>query len=215
MKKDLSKWSMVIAGRWNTAILSPQWLGKEVFHQPDIGIMFPVIGFGPPIFQAKDIRIVVTNESVIFVPLKDSPELLTRIEEAARHILKTLRYTPILAFGENFCYTVEGYPSPLTNVLKLADAEQLSAHGKINEVSLVRTINLETCQLNLKLIGDGSCRIELNYHYPAKPESATADAMEKLMENTYTKNHDHGLRLLETVYNLTLEEDDNHDNKPA
>jgi len=196
---------MVIIGRWNTAILSPHWLSTEVFKQAEIGIMFPMLGVGPPIFQAGDIRIVVSNESVIFVPLKDSHELLTRIEEAARHILKTLPHTPILAFGENFHYRVEGCPKPLANLLNLTDAEQLNAHGKIGEVSLVRAINMQTCQLNLKFVYDGSCRIELNYHYAAKPESGTAEAMEKSMENTYTKNYDHSLKLLETIYDLTLD----------
>lgn len=216
MKRDMDQWSLVIAGRWNTAILSPAWLAKEVFRQAEIGILFPVLGFGPTIFQAEDIKIIVSDDSVIFIPQKDSDEILAHIEEAGRHILNALPHTPIIAFGENFHYIVEGLPSQLDNVLKFTDTEQLNANGKIGEISLVRTINLETCQLNLKIVSDGTCRIELNYHYATKPMLGAAAIMEKLMENTYTTNRDHGLKLLETVYNLTLDEDTNHDNnKPA
>ena len=102
-------------------------------------------------FQTRDIRIVVSNESLVFIPLNDSDELLTRIESAARHILTTLSHTPIQAVGENFLYTVDRFADPLAKVLEFRDADQLSAEGKIDDVSLVRTINLEKCQLNLKL----------------------------------------------------------------
>ncbi|MGA2059554.1 MAG: hypothetical protein ABSG67_03660 [Thermoguttaceae bacterium] len=215
MKRDMDQWSLVIAGRWNTAILSPAWLAKEVFKQADIGIMFPVLGFGPTIFQAEDIKIIVSNDSVTFIPQKDSDELLARIEDAGRHILDTLHHTPIIAFGENFHYIVEGLPSQLADVLKFTDTEQLSTQGKIGEISLIRTINLDSCQLNLKIVSDGSCRIELNYHYMTKPSLETAAAMAKIMENTYIKNRDHGLKLLENVYKLSLDEDENHDNNAS
>lgn len=217
MKKDLSQWSLVIVGRWNRAILSAQWLAKEVLGEEEIGIMFPVVGVGPPIFYTKDLnlRIVVSSESVTFVPLKDSREVLTRIEKAATHILKTLPHTPILAFGENFHYTVDGCPDELTRLLNLEDADRLGLHGKIGGVSLKRTVNLEACELNLTLSRDGACRIELNYHYAATPESATADAMAKRMEGTYVANRGHGLKLLEAVYGLTLEEDTSYDNEPT
>jgi hypothetical protein len=215
MKEDLSQWSLVIIGRWNTAILSPQWLAEQVFKQPEIEIRFPVLGGAPPIFRAGDIQIVVSNERVAFMPLKDSDDVLTRIEAAARHILQTLPHTPIQAFGENFHYSVEGCPEPLASLLNLADADQLSAHGKMGAVSLVRTIDLDTRQLNLKIVYDHSCRIELNYHYPAESELGSADAIEKRMEGTYATNREHGLKLLEAVYDLTLEEDGSHDNKPA
>jgi len=215
MKRDMEQWSLVIAGRWNTAILSPGWLAKEVFQQAEIGIMFPVLGFGPIVYQAEDIKIIVSNDSLVFAPQKDTDEILRRIESAAKHILDTLHHTPIMAFGQNFHYIVEGLPAPLTDVLHFSDTERLSTQGKIGEISLTRTINLDKCDLNLKIVADGSCRVELNYHYQAEPALETAAKMAELMEDIYVKNRDQGLKLLQDIYDLTLDEDVNYDNNKA
>jgi hypothetical protein len=213
MKKKLDQWSLVIVGGWNPAILSPTWLAKEVFRQEEIGILFPVLGAGPPIFQTKDIRMVVSPESITFMPLKDSDDILNRIEMAARHILATLHHTPIVAFGENFQYTEDECPPALIQGMKFWDMESLATEGAIGEVSLIRSISLpSSCQLNLKLVFNGSCRVDLNYHYAVAPALGTADAVATQMTNTYVPNRNHGIELLKKVYNFQLDEVTSDDN---
>ena len=79
----------------------------------------------------------------------------------------------------------------------------------IAETSLRRTIDVEGCRLNLTITTGEPYRIELNYHY----EVAEASQAVKLMENTYVKNWQHGLNLLKTVYDLTLDEEASNDEK--
>jgi hypothetical protein len=210
MKRDLNKWSLVIAGRWNTAILSPDWLAREVFKQEGIKIVYPVLGGTPPIFEAADMRIVVSNDRIVFFPLKDSDELLSRIETAGRHVLTTLPHTPISAFGQNFSYMVEGSQKQFEEVLIFSDATRLGEQGKIGEIALVRTIDLGKCRLNLKIVSGQASRIDLNYHY----EAGSASQATEVMENSYTTNRAHGLELLKAVYGLTLDEEKNDDDKP-
>jgi hypothetical protein len=210
MKRDLDRWSLVIAGRWNTAILSPDWLATEVFKQQELRIMYPVLGWAPPVFEAADIKVMVSPDRVLFVPLHDNEDLLARIEAAARHVLGTLPHTPISAFGENFHYTVEGAPKALADVLGFHDADRLEKQGKISEISLRRTLDLGKHRLNLTITSGNPSRIELNYHYDVVKALDAAEAM----ENTYQKNRDHGLEVLRAVYDLTLDEDEANDEKP-
>jgi hypothetical protein len=213
MKRDLGQFSLVIVGRWNAAILSPAWLAKEVFGEAEMGIMFPVLGWGPPVFRVADINIAVTDSTLTFAPRKDTDDVLTRIENAGRHILRTLPHTPIMAFGENYHYIVGDPPPEITNVLNNEDTSRLAQQGAIAETVLIRSMRLPACQLNLKIAFGQPCHIDLNYHYAPTAPLGAAEAMEKAMENTFVKNRDHGIELLKTVYKLTLDEDIIHDNK--
>jgi hypothetical protein len=222
MKRDLERLSLVIAGRWNTAILSPDWLSKQIFNASEVGIMFPVLGWGPPIFEASGLRITATDVALTFSPTQDSDELLQKIEIAGRQILDTLCHTPVGAFGENFHYLVPDPPPELMTVINDTDVDRLSIQGAgdINETVLVRSIHLSKCQLNLKIVSGKAgqpWRVDLNYHYSLPLETLACDAakqMAALMKDTFVSNRNHGLELLQSVYNLTLDKDtENEDGK--
>lgn len=202
MKRDLDKWSLVVLGQWNTAILSPDWLAREFFHQKEVRIMYPVLGGGRPIFEAADMRVVVSRNNIVFVPLKDDPEVLNRIESGARHVLTTLPHTPVNAFGENFHYVADARAPGLEKVLTFADADDLDKNGTTSEVALRRSLEIDNHRLNLTIASGEGLQIELNYHYDV---SDATQARER-MENTYRANRDHGLQLLDTIYNLILDE---------
>ncbi len=206
MKRNLDNWSLVVVGHWNTAILSPDWLAKEVFRQEEVRIMYPVLGGGRPIFEAANIRVIASRERLEFRPTKDDPELLNRIETGARNVLNILPHTPVSAFGENFQYLVEDVPKELREVLSLADTDKIGKHGAVSEVSLSRSIKLQGRHLNLTITESDKWRMDLNYHYSVPGDGQPGADAAKLMENTYTLNRDHGLQFLETIYGLVLQE---------
>ncbi|MBI3800790.1 MAG: hypothetical protein HY268_27900 [Deltaproteobacteria bacterium] len=41
MKAIQDAWNVVLAGNWNLAIFSPNWLSKNLFHSESITIEFP------------------------------------------------------------------------------------------------------------------------------------------------------------------------------
>jgi hypothetical protein len=202
MKRELEKWSLVVAGQWNTAILSPGWLAKEFFKEAEVKIMYPVLGGGPPVFEAAEIRVVVAGDRVAFVPLKDDLVLLNRIESGAKHILETLRYTPVSAFGENFHYIDDSPPRQLKDAIDRVGADKLGTQGTVLETALRRSLELEGRRLNLTISSGDAFRIELNYHYDVSDAKQAAERI----ENTYAPNHEHGLALLESAYELVLDE---------
>lgn len=185
--------------------------------------MFPVIGWGPPIFHGAGIRITVTDSAITLSPTEDKDELLLKIEAASKHILETLHHTPVVAFGENFHYSVADPPGTLVAALGAMDAEALASHGAgdIHETVLVRSIHLPSCQLNLKIVSgpaEQPWRIEMNYHYAMPTTTSQCEAaksMAEMMGDTFVSNRNHGLALLRDVYDLQLDEETvREDNKP-
>jgi hypothetical protein len=205
MKLELEKWSLVILGNWNTAILSPGWLSRTVLKIENISIEFPIMGGGSPKFRTEDIIITVRKDRLVFAPMVNEDEVLKKIEEAAKFILSTLQYTPVRAFGQNFHYIVptSEIPEDCEAIFNLPDTDKLITEGDIIETSIVRSILLDNKQLNLKVDRNKQCHISMNYNYVVKNAKGAAS----MLENTFVSNRDHGLKLLKDVYGLELEED--------
>ncbi len=97
-------------------------------------------------------------------------------------------------------------PRKLQEALSFADADDIEQHGTISEVSLRRSIDLEDRRLNLTVTQGDQWKIDLNYHYSVPEDKQPGANAAKLLENTYAPNRNHGLELLETIYDLVLEE---------
>ncbi|MFO8008898.1 MAG: hypothetical protein R6V05_14315 [Candidatus Brocadiia bacterium] len=205
MKCDLKQCSVVLAGKWNTAILSPKWVSDEVFDSESIEVLFAVLGDAPPRYQAGAIQMVVGPERVEFIPQEGSEDVFSKIEEAAVFLLRTLEYTPIRAVGENFRYelTLSDDKERFDQVFRLSDGTALAKAGSDEGTDIRHCIGLSDCVLNLTLAHSAAGdHVDLNYHYDV---SDAQEAAEKV-ENTFWEKRSHGLRLLADVYNLNEEE---------
>ena len=201
MKPDLQKWSLVVVGSWNTRILSPDWLAKNVFHVQNIQVLFPVLGDAPPVYRAEDIQITVADNRIVVAPMRCDNELLQRIEDAAWYLLDTLPYTPVTAFGQNFHYEVESSAPGLEQILRFSDIPATT--GRINETALKRAISMPDCVLNLTITQSESMSIDLNYHYAVDDAK---DASTRI-EGSFLENRKHGIDLLRELYGLTVQQE--------
>jgi hypothetical protein len=192
---------LVVVGKWNIAILSPEWLAKEVFKQESIAIMYPIMGDIFPVFEANSMRVVARPDRVIFTPLKNDADTLKRIEDAAINILRILQYTPVSAFGENFHFIVDPPEDSVSAALDIRDSELVAAEGRVGGVTVKRSIELDEHRLNITVARvQQKQKIELNYHYDVPNATAAADSL----SGTFAQNLKHGLDLLHRVYNLEL-----------
>ena len=201
MKAELAEWSLVVVGKWNIAILSPEWLAREVFKQESIAIMYPILGDIFPVFEANNMRVLARPDRVIFTPLKNDNATLQRIEEAAINALHILLHTPVSAFGENFHFIVDPPEDSVAGALNIRDSELLTAEGRVGEVSVKRSIELDAHRLNITVARvQQRQKIELNYHYDVPSATAAATSL----SGTFAQNLKHGLDLLRRLYNLEL-----------
>lgn len=207
MKRLQEKWSFVVAGRWNIAILSPKWVGETIFDQSTMQILFDVTGGTPPKYETDSIRISVTRNRLEMFPLKDEEPLLQKIEDSIVKVLSILKYTPITAFGQNFHYRVSSTEAPeeIEKLFRLTDDEKIASVDMGTEIrtEIIRSIREDDRILNMKLARTPEYDIALNFHYNVND----ADRAAKLMKNTYVANKNLGLELLESVYGLKCEED--------
>lgn len=111
--------SLVVAGAWNPAILSPSWVLRHGLNRPT-GQAEPVQVYVPagtglifdfPRYVLPEFSFVVRPDSLIMAPTDQTANDLGVLENAAAAMLEHLRHTPITGIGHNFEYR-DADPSP-------------------------------------------------------------------------------------------------------
>ncbi len=111
-------WNVVVIGRWNRAIYTPQGIVTRLFEQPP-GIEFPVEvpadSIGPYKVFFDDLAIVVDWSRFMVSPLSSDYTNLRRAMDIAVRAMSDLPETPLSASGFNIRYRCEaGCPGPST-----------------------------------------------------------------------------------------------------
>jgi hypothetical protein len=218
MKSEMDKWSIVLAGSWNRAIFTPNWMAKYLFEESQessekrelkVEVEVPVIpALGALVFTIADLRIQVDSQKAIITPKLCTDKVLRLAETVARRILKTLPHTPLQAFGINFVF-VETDPTPeVLPVFEIGDWSRLAEHtGSENKIAVTRSIKLEGHLLNLTITKDGgTVYFQFNFHFELKDASAASGQL----ENQVLQCRDVALGILEKVYNLHEEVSENN-----
>lgn len=110
MKAIRDAWNVVLAGNWNLAIFSPNWLSKNLFGSESITIEFPLVPGLPPRFTAEGVTVLPSTDCVMLAPKTLTDDALKRTEGMACKLLNLLPHTPISALGVNFGF-LEKEPS--------------------------------------------------------------------------------------------------------
>ncbi len=199
VKKDST--NLVIAGKWNKYILSPDWLAKQIFEKSEIKVEFS-FALDTPRFTCDNIRIVPTEDRVTFIALEYSNGILEKIENMAYRLIDLLPFTPIAAFGTNFVYIEEGARGDLLDIFELKDNDKLSDYDvTIKENSIRRKLLIEEQELNLAILQEGENVVfDFNFHYDT-PTFTKDNIKGRFVENRkITEN------LLKDVYKLVFED---------
>ncbi len=99
-------WTIVILGKWNTAIFSPEWLAQNVFQTQEIGLEFGMVPGMPRRITANKVTLIPTQSSLILAPADLDDSTLLRMEQIACTILDLLTHTPVTNVGINFGYRI-------------------------------------------------------------------------------------------------------------
>ena len=173
-QKDVA--TCLLLGSWNTAIINPKWLAKNIFEVPDgeeFGMEMSFNGSVKFRTLIRDIYIAPTNDRLVMYPVKEEEELFKRIDSVTTMLYKKLPYTPITAIGHNFTYILDGVESFTVDVFKgLQEYDSVYDNintGLSNEVLIKHSLLVnedEHVKLNLNYKKDGNKKIlDLNYHY--------------------------------------------------
>jgi hypothetical protein len=163
-------WSVVVAGYWNPAILTPSGIARRLFELDEgtpIAVEVPMDGLAP--HRVRHDGIIVTAEPGRLALTVEVPGLanLERARQIAVRAITRLPETPLTAAGFNIRLKLDDPPEQLLNATT-ADAEKLlsDAGFLIKSRSLRRSIRIGDGLLNLDIRqGDGvDTKIEFNFH---------------------------------------------------
>lgn len=184
--------SLILVGAWNPAILSPSWMGREVFDIPagteiPVQMEFASVPGAVPRVTIQGISYVPAQDRLSFYINELTLERLETIENYLSRILEILPHTPIRAFGENFEF-LEKEPSP--DQLRIFELQgnriqELDFIRDLHSVNIKQSFVLDDCILNLnQILQDGALTIKFNFHY----EVENANEARGKLANTFSRN---------------------------
>lgn len=170
---------MVIAGAWNPAVLTPEWIiryGLEHDPASEAPLRFSAMvpaGIGlvvdMPRYSIEGITFSVRPDSLVFQTAECTQEAFDKLEKVAGNTLRHLTHTPIGGLGYNFDF-VDDAPSTdalaaFTNA-NLSLVDQIPATWSSATSALISSFSREGGVVNIQRVyQEGSLRIKFNFHY--------------------------------------------------
>lgn len=201
-------WSVVIAGYWNQAILTPAGIAYRLFKKPKeipVQVEVPLDGLAP--YRVKDGSIVVIGEPTrLFISTEPpSYENLQRALEIAQIALKELPETPVLAAGFNIAYQIEDISEIILKYITSEIDEALSDKDyRIATRTLRRSIKWQQGEINLEIKSDEQSlgKISLNFEKRSNKVNDLVEWVSIPLETIKTTTQE----ILEKVLMLPAEE---------
>jgi hypothetical protein len=207
MRPNSSEWTIVLVGSWNTAILNPEWLSKNVLDTEEIEIELAVLPAGPAIrYLTKTLLFNPATDRVVIAPRIPTEGALESAEQAATKLLSALPVTPLSACGVNFGYRVLEPSAEIALAFNISDSAKIAQRGwTVISTSITRTITYNNRVLNCRLSQntDGSIDFRFNYHSSVN----SAEAAEEAVAHS-TSLMRHSLEFMQAVYGLELEDEE-------
>lgn len=178
MKLVADETSLVVAGAWNTAIVTPDWilkfgLQREPGAETRIQAFIPAgagMFFGFPKFAFDGVVMAVRPDALVFSPKDMDKSCMEGIERLASNTVAALTHTPVSGVGHNFEFR-DPDPNPeslgaFTNSqVDLIDAVP-PGWGPIGS-TLATSLQLGETVVNVtRAFVGGQLSVKFNFHHP-------------------------------------------------
>ncbi|MBC8548390.1 MAG: hypothetical protein H8D23_01950 [Candidatus Brocadiales bacterium] len=168
--------SLVIAGIWNLAILTPDWFYSEFsdLTEDKQGEAEVQIGTGVMRFPFGGVMINPTTQKLILTATKEEAQQYEIIEKIAHGIVSKLHYTPVTGIGHNVSYLIDNNTKELND--DLFEKQEQSYQRQLKAVALDKlesgySLSFEHYTLNLTYSMSREEKfVHINYHYPCNQE---------------------------------------------
>ena len=168
-------WSVVIAGRWNRAILTPAGIAKRLFNiseSSQILVAVPLDGLSPyqVRHQGHDIVAMTDENRLIILATRNTYENMAHAMGAGVNALEALPETPVTAAGYNISFHSEESAPPLAALLAAPVDDVVAELGKsVEGRSITRSLAYEGGTLNITFAGDKTgFKLQCNFNKDSK-----------------------------------------------
>ncbi len=182
MKPLLETWTIVIVGKWNVNIFSPDWVSMHLFDKKEGDQIKLELQVG------SDFSMRLLDEDILIYPLQDkliigvannNEETLDRATNISKKVLSILSHTPIRAIGINFGFTFDDELDKLTTLFALSDNSSFATGGyQINESSIRRSINHQDEVINFSITRNEHYVFDFNFHRDVQSSSDALAAID-------------------------------------
>lgn len=196
MQAVLQETSLVIAGAWNPAILTPAWLLQHAVEQPDIQAhmvqaIFPAAlngAFDFPRFTLPGFTYTARNDGMILLPEALNQASLDTIEGVGERILSQLSHTPIGGVGHNFEF--RHAPAEDEWLVPFYDSQinLVDAVGgwHVSRITLATSFINGDVNVNVQRYTEGETFVvKFNFHHPV---TSAADARRVMLGEGYQRS---------------------------
>jgi len=196
--------NIVLAGRWNLGIFTPQWVTQTLFQLQETRVEFSFDPNRPFRYIGSSVAFVPSASRVILAPQLLDEETLVRSERLATRLLHTLPHTPVSGVGINFRFSEQEPPPELLDHFPDPDSTSFASAGvEVKSRSFRRDLRFtgQTIKLTAEVQG-ASVVFDFNFHTDVTEAEAGAVALDgRVVGHRAT-----ALDLLHTIYGLQLEE---------
>jgi hypothetical protein len=215
MKIIDGSWSVVIVGKWNRYILTPQWVGKNIFNQENIEVQFPINQpeLAPRYKSPTNIIFLPAIHKCQFIaqePYDDT--MLSNISQYIRKLASMLEHTPVTALGINFGFEEESHNFQQIDMFNLTESDRyidMGLHATLTGINRMFTVDNHPLNLNVEFNQERNKVIfEFNFHYNI---TIPAQICELVTPNLIIDNKKKALSILHDIYELQLEIDKEDD----
>lgn len=196
--------TLVIVGKWNKSILTPDWVSKNLFKTSTVQFEFSLNPDFPVRYTADNIRLSLFSDKIIFTALKKDEEVFSKLENMARELVTLLPHTPISAYGINISFSIEDIPAEIVSLFQFSDAAIISDENiDIVNSSIKRTLNISGDICNFTITNNFSNMLfEFNFHSPSQQSSAFLETCLGKM----SRNINQAISFLNNIYHLSESE---------
>lgn len=194
MKLIEAETTLVLAGAWNPAIVTPNWIAQYVLGFPKdkefkVNLQMPVQALGVlPRYSFEDLTINAQPDSLIFLMHAGRHDQVQKSFTVARGILSLLVHTPLSGLGINLAYTLASSDGPLVDAFKSGVAVgELSGDPNCDVLQQNYKLGLKLTDhvLNIDVLKIGQdLKLSINHHFDCSSAAGAADILgtEKLFE---------------------------------
>jgi len=193
-------WNIVLAGSWNRAIFTPDWVNRILFHEPELETMISIVPLMPIVYRNQQVAMEVSSDRLIFRPRRLDDACIQAAEGMAHLVLQTLQDTPLTGVGVNFCFTENKPRRDLAKMFDFQDNAGLGDSGwKIQERRVGRRLQQGDDILNLTFVLEGeNLAVEFNFH----TETTVNQTAREAVRDRAIRLRDLSLGLLADLYQL-------------
>ena len=196
MSSEPARWSVVLIGKWNKAILSPKGIAKYVFGLPEgtkMQVQVPVDGVSPYLVSNPEetLSVHVDDERLQIDLLKCTYDVLGRAMKSGVDVLETLPITPITAVGFKVNFKIPELPDELIRITECEIDKKVAIAGyEIVNRSIGLSLRWREGVVNLSVNRRGEeYQIGCNFHFSATQVAKAQEWLKTPIESIKEQIH--------------------------